>query len=229
MASISVIIPAFNEAQSIGLVVKDIPKKVREVIVVDNNSTDKTSQVAKDAGATVLKESQKGYGYACLKGMDHIAKQKDKPDIVVFLDGDYSDFPEELTQIVDPIINSDYDMVIGTRNNKEIENGSMTPQQIFGNWLATRLMALFFGAKYTDLGPFRAIKYQKLLDLEMQDKTYGWTIEMQLKALRQKLKYCEVPVKYRKRIGVSKVSGTIKGSILAGYKILGWIFKYSLK
>ncbi|OIQ27328.1 MAG: UDP-glucose--dolichyl-phosphate glucosyltransferase [Bacteroidetes bacterium MedPE-SWsnd-G2] len=229
MASISVIIPAFNEDQSIGHVVKDIPENVKNIIVVDNNSTDNTALVAEQSGAIVLKEPQKGYGFACLKGMAYLANETSPPDIVVFLDGDYSDYPEELTQIVAPILNDNFDLVIGSRNNAQREDGSMTPQQIFGNWLATRLMTLFFGAKFTDLGPFRAIKYQKLLDLEMQDKTYGWTIEMQLKALRQKLEYCEVPVKYRKRIGVSKVSGTIKGSILAGYKILGWIFKYSLK
>jgi len=226
---IKVIIPAYNEEDSIVNVIQEIPKTVTEVIVVSNNSTDHTEANAKKAGATVLKEPKKGYGYACLKGMEYIANENEKPDILVFLDGDYSDYPEELTKIVAPIIQDDIDFVIGSRVKSLRENDSMTPQQIFGNWLATFLMKLLFGAKFTDLGPFRAIKYNKLLKLNMEDKTYGWTVEMQLKALKQKLSYIEVPVKYKKRIGVSKVSGTVKGSIFAGVKILGWIFKYSFK
>jgi glycosyltransferase involved in cell wall biosynthesis len=229
MTKIKVIIPAYNEQDSIAHVIKDIPSIVDEVIVVSNNSTDLTEANAKNAGATVLQESNKWYGYACLKGMDYIAKQDSKPDIVVFLDGDYSDFPEELTKIVAPIINQNTDFVIGARVKNLREEGSMMPQQVFGNWLATTLMSLFFGAKFSDLGPFRAIKYDKLLALNMEDKTYGWTVEMQLKVLKQKLSYIEVPVNYRNRIGVSKVSGTIKGSIFAGVKILTWIFKYSFK
>lgn len=226
---IKVIIPAYNEEDSIANVIQEIPKNVDEIIVVSNNSTDNTEINAKAAGTTVLKESRKGYGYACLKGMDYIAEQEVKPDILVFLDGDYSDYPEELTKIVAPIIEKDIDFVIGAREKSLRENGSMTPQQVFGNWLATLLMKLFFGAKFTDLGPFRAIKYNKLLQLKMEDKTYGWTVEMQLKALKQKLTYVEVPVRYKKRIGISKVSGTVKGTIFAGIKILGWIFKYSFK
>lgn len=226
---IKVIIPAYNEEDSIANVIQEIPKNVDEIIVVSNNSTDNTEINAKAAGTTVLKESRKGYGYACLKGMDYIAEQEVKPDILVFLDGDYSDYPEELTKIVAPIIEKDIDFVIGARVKSLRENGSMTPQQVFGNWLATFLMKLFFGAKFTDLGPFRAIKYDKLLQLKMEDKTYGWTVEMQLKALKQKLTYVEVPVRYKKRIGISKVSGTVKGTIFAGIKILGWIFKYSFK
>ncbi|ARV16413.1 glycosyltransferase family 2 protein [Polaribacter sp. SA4-12] len=226
---IKVIIPAYNEQNSIANVVNDIPNIVDEVIVISNNSTDNTEVNAENAGATVLKEQRKGYGYACLKGMDYISKQKIKPEIVVFLDGDYSDYPEQLTEVIAPIINDNIDFVIGSRDKELREAGSMTPQQVFGNWLATFLMKLFFGAKFTDLGPFRAIKYNKLLALEMEDKTYGWTVEMQLKALKQKLSYVEVPMKYRNRIGVSKVSGTVKGSIFAGIKILGWIFKYSFK
>ncbi|MBD3891591.1 glycosyltransferase family 2 protein [Olleya marilimosa] len=229
MTKIKVIIPAYNEQDSIAQVIKDIPSIVDEVIVVSNNSTDLTEANAKNAGATVLQENNKGYGYACLKGMDYIAKQDSKPDIVVFLDGDYSDYPEELTKIVAPIIDQNMDFVIGARVKKLREEGSMMPQQVFGNWLATTLMSLFFGAKFSDLGPFRAIKYDKLLALNMVDKTYGWTVEMQLKVLKQKLSYIEVPVNYRNRIGVSKVSGTIKGSIFAGVKILTWIFKYSFK
>ncbi len=226
---IKVIIPAYNEQDSIANVINDIPKTVDEIIVISNNSTDNTEINAKKAGATVLKEHQKGYGFACLKGMDYISKQEIKPEIIVFLDGDYSDYPEQLTEVVAPIINDNIDFVIGSRVKELREAGSMTPQQIFGNWLATSLMKLLFRAKFTDLGPFRAIKYDKLLALKMQDKTYGWTVEMQLKALKQKLTYVEIPMKYRNRIGVSKVSGTVKGSIFAGIKILGWIFKYSFK
>ena len=226
---IKVIIPAYNEQDSIGSVVKDIPKIVDEIIVISNNSTDNTEINAKNAGATVLSETRKGYGYACLKGMDYIAKLAIKPDIIVFLDGDYSDYPEQLTEIIAPIINQNLDFVVGARVKELRENGAMTPQQVFGNWLATFLMKLFFGARFSDLGPFRAIKYDKLLALHMEDKTYGWTVEMQLKVLKQKMTYKEIPVKYRNRIGVSKVSGTVKGTIFAGVKILGWIFKYSFK
>ena len=227
--SIKVIIPAYNEQDSIANVINDIPSIVDEIIVISNNSTDATEANAKNAGATVLKENRKGYGYACLKGMKYISEQEKKPTIVVFLDGDYSDYPEQLTELVTPITNDNIDFVIGARVKKLREEGSMTPQQIFGNWLATFLMKLFFGAKFTDLGPFRAIKYDKLLALKMVDKTYGWTVEMQLKALKQKFTYEEIPMKYRNRIGVSKVSGTVKGSIFAGVKILSWIFKYSFK
>ncbi|CAL2089692.1 glycosyltransferase family 2 protein [Tenacibaculum sp. 190524A05c] len=226
---IKVIIPAYNEEDSIAKVIKDIPEIVDEIIVVSNNSTDNTELNAKNAGATVLKENRKGYGYACLKGMDYIAEQSEKPNVIVFLDGDYSDYPEQLTEIIAPIVNQDIDFVIGSRVQRLREKGSMTPQQVFGNWLATFLMKLFFGAKFTDLGPFRAIKYNKLLDLNMEDKTYGWTVEMQLKAIKRNYSYVEIPVKYRNRIGVSKVSGTVKGTILAGVKILSWIFKYSFK
>ena len=229
MTKIKVIIPAFNEADSIAAVINEIPDTVEEVIVVNNNSTDDTVINAQTAGATVLTENRKGYGYACLKGMHYVAEQANNPDIIVFIDGDYSDYPEELDKIVAPIINENIDFVVGSRIKKLREEGSMTPQQIFGNWLATSLMKLFFRATFTDLGPFRAIRYDKLLQLEMEDKTYGWTVEMQLKALKQKLAYTEVPVHYKRRIGVSKVSGTVKGSIFAGIKILGWIFKYSLK
>jgi len=226
---IKVIIPAFNEQDSIGSVIKDIPEVVSEIIVVSNASTDLTEQNALQAGAIVLQESQMGYGYACLKGLDYIAQQQTLPDIVVFLDGDYSDYPEQLTEIIAPVINDNYDLVLGARHKSLREKGSMTGPQIFGNWLATSLMKLFFNARFTDLGPFRAMKYQSLLDLGMEDRTYGWTVEMQLKVLRKKMKYMEIPVKYRNRIGISKVSGTVKGAIFAGVKILSWIFKYSVK
>lgn len=226
---IDVIIPAYNEEASIGLVLADIPDFVSEVIVVNNNSVDDTEKVAKAAGATVLHEPQRGYGYACLKGMQYISEKSEKPDILVFLDGDYSDYPEQLTELVAPIFEKNTDFVIGARVKRLREPGAMTFPQRFGNWLATSLMTLFFGAKFTDLGPFRAIKYDKLLALEMQDKTYGWTVEMQLKALKRKYSYTEVPMKYRNRIGTSKVSGTVKGAIFAGIKILSWIFKYTFK
>lgn len=229
MSIIKVIIPAYNEEKAIAYVINEIPKTVNEVIVISNNSTDNTIKAAEGAGATVLSENRKGYGYACLKGMEYISNQEIKPDIVVFLDGDYSDYPEELNKIIAPILNDNIDFVVGARVESQREKNSMTPQQIFGNWLATFLMGLFFNAKFTDLGPFRAIKYEKLLALNMQDKTYGWTVEMQLKVLKQNMSYVEIPVRYKNRIGVSKVSGTVKGSVMAGIKIIGWIFKYTFK
>lgn len=223
------IIPAFNEEKAIANVINEIPKYITEIIVVDNNSTDHTSIVAKQAGATVLFEPNKGYGFACLKGMEYVSNCSNKPEIIVFLDGDYSDYPEQLSELVAPIIEQDLDFVLGARVKQLREPGSMTPQQIFGNGLATFLMRLFYGSRFTDLGPFRAIKYQKLLALNMIDKTYGWTVEMQLKILKNKFSYVEIPVKYKNRIGVSKVSGTIKGTVMAGVKIIGWILKYTLK
>ncbi len=229
MTKIKVIIPAYNEEKAIANVIKEIPNAVEEIIVVNNNSTDNTIDIALKAGATVLSESKKGYGYACLKGLNYIASQETKPDIIVFVDGDYSDYPEELIKLVEPIVNQNVDFVIGARVKNLRQKGSMTPQQVFGNWLATFLMKLIFNAKFTDLGPFRAIKYEKLLLLEMEDKTYGWTVEMQLKVLKQKMSYIEIPVRYKNRIGVSKVSGTIKGTIMAGIKIIGWILKYTIK
>lgn len=229
MPEINVIIPAYNEANSIAHVIFEIPSIVSEIIVVNNNSTDKTAENAAKAGATVLTENQKGYGNACLAGINYIEQKSKQPDIIVFVDGDYSDYPEELSKLITPIIDGDIDLVIGARVENLREEGAMTPQQIFGNWLATSLMKLFFKANFTDLGPFRAIKYDTLIALNMVDKTYGWTVEMQLKVLKKKFTYTEVPVRYKKRIGVSKVSGTVKGSIFAGIKILSWIFKYSIK
>lgn len=227
--NIFVIIPAFNEEKSIAKVIKDIPDLVSEIIVINNNSTDETAEVASNNGAVVLFESNRGYGFACLKGMEYIAAQELKPDIVVFLDGDYSDYPEELIKIINPIQQDNIDFVLGARVKELREKGAMTFPQLFGNWLATRLMRLMYKSTFTDLGPFRAIKYRALLELNMVDKTYGWTVEMQLKILKKGYSYKELPVHYRNRIGVSKVSGTIKGAIFAGIKILGWIFKYSLK
>ena len=227
MPDIRVIIPAHNEEGSIAKVIREIPGEVNEIIVVNNNSTDHTAKEAQKAGATVLDEDRMGYGYACLRGIDYLSKQSKTPEIIVFIDGDYSDYPGELTKLVEPILNDGYDMVIGSRVKELREPGSMTPQQVFGNKLATFLMRVLFGARFTDLGPFRAIKYDQLVRLGMEDETYGWTVEMQLKAIRNKLKYTEIPVRYKKRIGISKVSGTLKGTIFAGIKILGWIFKHS--
>lgn len=224
---IKVIIPAFNEENGIGEVIREIPKNlISEIIVINNASTDNTEQIAIEAGAIVLREPVPGYGRACLKGIDYLKQTQPVPDIVVFLDADHSDYPEEISEVLKPIMEGKADLVIGSRALGEREDGSMTPQQIFGNWLATRLLKLFYGVKFTDLGPFRAIRFNKLIDLEMQDKTYGWTVEMQLKAAKRRFQCVEVPVRYRKRIGFSKISGTVKGTIMAGYKILATIFKY---
>jgi glycosyltransferase involved in cell wall biosynthesis len=228
-SNIKVIIPALNEENAISKVIKEIPEFVDEIIVIDNGSNDNTSVVAKEFGATVLHEIKKGYGYACLKGLNYIRNLKDRTDVIVFLDGDYSDYPNQMSKLISPIIYDNFDFVLGSRKQILSEKGAMNSHQIFGNWLATTLMSLLFKSKFTDLGPFRAIKYDVLKKLNMCDKTYGWTVEMQLKILKHKYKYLEVPVKYRNRIGVSKVSGTLKGSIFAGIKILTWIFKYSLK
>jgi glycosyltransferase involved in cell wall biosynthesis len=176
----------------------------------------------------VLREDARGYGYACLKGMEH-AKSKPsraRPDIIVFLDGDYSDYPEEMDKLVRPIIEEGFDMVIGSRALGNRQKGSMLPQAVFGNALATKLIRWLYGASFTDLGPFRAIKFDRLLDLDIRDKTFGWTVEMQVKAAKKGLKCCEVPVSYRKRIGISKITGTLGGTIKAGYRILWTIFKY---
>lgn len=225
-AIIDVIIPVFNEAESIGKVLNEIPLHfVRHIVVCDNGSTDGTADVAFKQGAVVVSQPIKGYGNACLKGMEYIASLTKAPDIVVFLDGDYSDYPEEMTLLLEPILNGVADLVIGSRSLGNMEQGAMMPQQIFGNWLATSLIKLIYDYHFTDLGPFRAVKYEKLLQIDMQDKTFGWTVEMQVKAAKMKMNTAEVPVQYRKRIGKSKVSGTIKGTILAGHKILWTIFK----
>jgi len=207
-------------------VVNDIPKEwVRDIVVCNNNSKDSTKEQALGAGATVVDQPQPGYGSACLKGMEFIAAKEIQPDIIVFVDGDYSDHPEQLPEVVKPILESKMDMVIGSRVLGDLEKGAMMPQQIFGNWLATSLIKLFYSYEFSDLGPFRAIRYDKLMEIEMVDPDFGWTVEMQVKAAKHQLNCIEVPVKYRKRIGVSKVSGTVKGTILAGHKILWTIFK----
>ncbi|MEP0710805.1 glycosyltransferase family 2 protein [Algoriphagus sp.] len=223
---IDVIIPAYNEEKSIPKVIADVPAIVRNIVVANNNSTDSTGKIAEAAGAKVVFEPQKGYGKACLTAMDWIKKLDIQPDIVVFLDGDYSDYPEDLLDLIQPLLDQKADMVIGSRALGERESGSMTFPQVFGNWLATTMMKYMQGAKFSDLGPFRAIVWSKLLDLAMVDQNFGWTIEMQIKAHKAGLRYTEVPVNYRKRIGVSKVSGTVKGVFGAGYKIIYTIFKY---
>ena len=221
MNKIAVIIPVLNEESSIGKVLDDIPKKVNEIIVVDNGSKDNSAIISKKRNATVLYEKRKGYGFACLKGISYLKNKT--PDIVVFLDGDYSDFPEELDKIIAPIEKGNVDFSLGARVKSLREPGSLTAQQIFGNALACVLMRLIYKSRFSDLGPFRAILWETLQSLDMQDKTYGWTVEMQLKILKRKIPYTEIPIHYRKRIGTSKVSGTLKGTIIAGYKILRWI------
>ncbi len=221
-----VIIPAYNEEKSIAKVINDVPKSiVTEVIVGNNNSNDNTKLEAENAGATVVLALISGYGNACLKGIEYLRTKAKPQDIIVFLDGDYSDYPEEISKIIAPIDSTEADLVIGSRALGAKERGSMTLPQEFGNWLATHLINIFYKVKFTDLGPFRAITWGNLMLIDMQDKTFGWTVEMQVKAAKLNLKCMEVPVKYRKRIGVSKVSGTIKGVILAGYKIIWTIFK----
>lgn len=225
---IIVLIPAYNEQDAIAAVIKAIPAGlIEEVIVCDNGSTDQTAIQAGAAGATVVNEPRRGYGNACLKGLAYIASKPEtsQPDIVVFLDGDYSDHPEEMPLLISPIATGFCDMVIGSRVLGDREPGSLTPQQVFGNWLATRLIRWLYGYRFSDLGPFRAIRYRSLVAMKMADKNYGWTVEMQVKAAKMNLRCEEAAVSYRRRIGISKVSGTIKGSILAGYKILWTVFK----
>ena len=225
---IAVVIPAHDEAAGILKVIQDLPMDwVSEVVVTDNASNDDTAGVAEALGATVLREARKGYGWACLKALEYLEQKEQKPDIVVFLDADYSDYPDELPFLVKPILEGKADLVIGSRALGQREKGSLTPQQVFGNWLATRLLRLLYGARFTDLGPFRAVRWEALQQINMQDKTYGWTVEMQLKAAKLGLRSVEVPVRYRRRIGHSKISGTVKGVLGAGYKILWTLFRYS--
>ncbi|MFI5323420.1 MAG: glycosyltransferase family 2 protein [Thermodesulfobacteriota bacterium] len=226
---IFVIIPALNEEASIGKVIADIPRElVSEILVVDNGSTDRTAENAARAGSIVLREERRGYGYACMKGIDHALSKPggERPDILVFLDGDYSDHPEEMGTLVKPIIEGDCDMVIGSRARGSRERGALLPQAQFGNALATTLIKWLYGVKFTDLGPFRAVRFDKLIGLCMSEMTYGWTVEMQIKAAKKGLSCREVPVSYRKRIGVSKVTGTLQGTVKAGFMILLNIFKH---
>lgn len=231
-----VIIPAFNEARSIGRVIGDLPDGlVDEVVVVNNASTDETELNARAAGATVLREDRRGYGFACLRGIAYAQEMEAEgaaPDVIVFLDGDYSDHPDELPKLLEPIRNGHADMVIGSRilghRNGMVEPGAMLPQARVGNRIACGLMRLFWDARFTDLGPFRAIRYRSLLGLGMEDQTYGWTVEMQIKAARSGLRCTEVPVSYRRRIGVSKITGTVSGTIKASWMILWTIAKYAV-
>ena len=223
---ISVIIPVFNEQKAIQNVLSDIPDHLdADVVVVDNGSTDRTVELARQMGARIVHERRRGYGWACLAGIAALHK----PDIVVFLDGDYSDYPDEMTGLVKPIVEGRADLVIGSRILGNREAGALLPQARFGNWLATWLIRRLFEACFTDLGPFRAVTYPALLQLEMQDRTFGWTVEMQVKAAGLKLRFLEVPVSYRRRIGVSKITGTVGGTIRAGWKILYTIFRYKLR
>jgi glycosyltransferase involved in cell wall biosynthesis len=224
--SIDVIIPALDEQAALPRGLREIPRPaVRRIIVADNGSTDRTADVARENGAEVVHEPERGYGAACLKAMAHLAA--DPPGIVVFLDGDYSDHPGELPSLIEPIAAGDADMVIGSRARGRQERGALSPQQRVGNAIACTALRLFYDVHYTDLGPFRAIRWETLQTLRMQDRNYGWTVEMQIKAAQHRVAYCEVPVSYRQRVGVSKVSGTIRGSVGAGAKILWLLGRYA--
>lgn len=221
-----VVIPALNEEKSIFKVIEDLPKSlVRNIVVADNGSTDRTVELAKSAGAIVVHEPRKGYGSACLKALEYIHQQEILPDAILFIDGDYSDHPEEAALLLEPIRLDEYDLVIGSRVSGDSERGSLTAGQIVGNRIAAIILNSLYDIRITDLGPFRAIRYSSLKSIGMCDPDFGWTVEMQVKAAKQKLRFKEVPVSYRKRIGKSKISGTVIGSIKAGYKILYTIFK----
>lgn len=222
-----VIIPAFNESSSIGPVIDEIPKDlIRQIIVVNNASTDDTAIQAKKAGAIVITENKKGYGAACLAGIAHVNNMVTPPDRIVFLDGDHSDFPEKMRDLLQRMDEEQADLVIGNRSKKLREKGSMTFPQRFGNTLATKLIKWFYGFQYHDLGPFRAIRFPALQQLEMKDETFGWTVEMQIKAVKKKMRIAQIDVPYRNRIGTSKISGTFSGAVKAGYKIITTIWKY---
>ncbi|MGE5111688.1 MAG: glycosyltransferase family 2 protein [Acidobacteriaceae bacterium] len=222
---VAIIIPALNEEIAIGAVLKDIPRGIaQQVIVVDNGSRDRTSEIAAQSGAQVVREPQRGYGSACLAGIKALSSEI---EIVVFMDGDHSDHPEQLPNLLNPIFQGGADFVLGTRSTDQHSAAALTLLQRWGNRLATSLMRRFWGCDYTDLGPLRAIRRDSLESLSMSDPDFGWTVEMQIKAAVMGLRILETPVSYRARIGKSKVSGTLKGSILAGAKILFTIFSYA--
>lgn len=222
---VDIVIPARDEEDALPAVLNDIdPKAIRRIVVVDNGSKDKTAEIARVAGCHVVSCLQPGYGRACLAGMRYL--EADPPDILVFLDGDHSDFPQHLGDLVGPIAADRRDFVLGSRNLGEAEPGSLSPVQRFGNGLATKLLRLFWRFPYSDLGPFRAIKWESLMKLGMVDQNFGWTIEMQIKAVVCELRIQEVSVPYRPRIGQSKISGTLSGCVCAGWKILWTVLKY---
>jgi glycosyltransferase involved in cell wall biosynthesis len=218
---IGVVIPALDEEQAVAFVIGDIPEWVDDIVVVDNGSRDRTAEVARSAGARVVREDERGYGAACHAGIRELRAA----DIVVFLDGDYSDDPTEMVNLVDPIAAGVADFVVGSRVTGKAEPGALTPQQRFGNWFACLLMRRLWGVAYTDLGPFRAICRDALDRLGMIDRSYGWTVEMQIKSAKAGLRCMEVPVSYRPRVGRSKISGTLRGSVAAGVTILAWIVR----
>lgn len=225
--TIDIVSPVYNEAESIPLVLADVPRPpVRRIVMADNNSTDGSAEIARENGAVVVPAPVQGYGSACLAALDYIRKN-DPPDIVVFLDADYSDHPEELPRVVEPILKGEADFVIGSRVLGEREPGALLPQARMGNFVACTLIRLLYGHRYTDLGPFRAAAWPAFESLGMKDPNFGWTAELQVKALRAKKRVVEVPVSYRKRVGVSKITGTIKGTFMAGYKILWTVIRYS--
>ncbi len=228
VVNIIAIIPALNEERSIHFVINELrqQKEVDKIIVVNNGSTDQTADVAAKAGAVVVNENRRGYGSACLRGLEFIKEANWQPNIVFFIDADYSDYPQDLPDILNPILDNHADMVIGSRLLGDETRTGLTPQQRVGNWVATRIIKWKWGVTFTDLGPFRAIRYSQLLSINMQDESYGWTVEMQLKAIKHKLRVIEVPVRYRERIGSSKISGTLKGSVLAGFRIMNILLKY---
>jgi glycosyltransferase involved in cell wall biosynthesis len=230
LATVDVVIPAFNEERSLPLVLAvlaDVARPpVRRVAVADNASTDGTSRVAREGGAEVVLETRRGYGSACLAGLDHL-RRTGPPDVVVFVDADFSDHPEELPALIAPILAGEADLVIGSRILGNREPGALLPQARAGNFVACWMIRLLYGHRFTDLGPFRAVTWEALERMKMADTNFGWTAEMQVKAVRLGLRCAEVPVSYRRRVGVSKITGTVSGAIRAGYKILWTVLRYS--